>query len=100
MDVAQLRHQVISQNLANVNTPGYRQREVSFDDAERGLENTVLNDVHFVLVVSKLDRELDPGPANLLTEQDPAAKSALGCLVGDVSLKRRGSQRMFGVVDE
>lgn len=33
MDVAQLRHQVISQNLANVNTPGYRQREVSFEDA-------------------------------------------------------------------
>ena len=33
LDVAQLRHQVISQNLANVNTPGYRQREVSFEDA-------------------------------------------------------------------
>ncbi len=33
MDVAQLRHRVISQNLANVNTPGYHQREVSFEDA-------------------------------------------------------------------
>jgi flagellar basal-body rod protein FlgB len=33
LDVASLRHQVISQNLANVNTPGYRQLEVSFEDA-------------------------------------------------------------------
>jgi flagellar basal-body rod protein FlgB len=33
LDVASLRHQVISHNLANVNTPGYRQLEVSFEDA-------------------------------------------------------------------
>jgi flagellar basal-body rod protein FlgB len=33
MDVTQLRHQVISQNLANVNTPGYQQLEVTFEDA-------------------------------------------------------------------
>jgi flagellar basal-body rod protein FlgB len=33
LDVACLRHQVISQNLANANTPGYRKLEVSFEDA-------------------------------------------------------------------
>lgn len=33
MDVAQLRHQVIAQNLANVNTPGYHQLDVSFEEA-------------------------------------------------------------------
>ncbi|HTU90978.1 MAG TPA: flagellar basal body rod protein FlgB [Gemmataceae bacterium] len=33
LDVASTRHQLISQNLANVNTPGYRQLEVSFEDA-------------------------------------------------------------------
>ncbi len=33
LDVASLRHRLISQNLANVNTPGYRQLEVSFEDA-------------------------------------------------------------------
>lgn len=33
MDVASLRHRVITQNLANVNTPGYRQQEVAFEDA-------------------------------------------------------------------
>lgn len=33
LDVASLRHRLISQNLANVNTPGYRKLEVSFEDA-------------------------------------------------------------------
>ena len=31
MDVADLRHRVISQNLANVNTPGYRRMDVEFE---------------------------------------------------------------------
>src|SRR5262245_47847474 len=33
LDVAALRHRVIAQNVANVNTPGYRRRDVSFEDA-------------------------------------------------------------------
>ena len=33
LDVASLRHQVIAQNVANVNTPGYRRLEVSFESA-------------------------------------------------------------------
>ena len=33
LDVATLRHRVIAQNVANVNTPGYRRLEVSFEDA-------------------------------------------------------------------
>jgi flagellar basal-body rod protein FlgB len=32
LDVANLRHQVIAQNVANVNTPGYHRLEVSFED--------------------------------------------------------------------
>lgn len=32
LDAAALRHRVIANNLANVNTPGYRRRVVSFDD--------------------------------------------------------------------
>lgn len=32
LDVAGLRHRVISQNVANVNTPGYRRLEVTFAD--------------------------------------------------------------------
>jgi flagellar basal-body rod protein FlgB len=33
MDVADLRHEVIAQNVANVNTPGYRRQDVQFEDA-------------------------------------------------------------------
>jgi len=32
MDSTMLRHKVISQNMANVDTPGYKRREVSFED--------------------------------------------------------------------
>ncbi|WP_437226282.1 flagellar basal body rod protein FlgB [Planctomicrobium sp. SH661] len=32
MGAAQLRHGVISQNLANVNTPGYHRLDVQFED--------------------------------------------------------------------
>ena len=31
MDVAELRHRVISQNIANVNTPGYHRLDVEFE---------------------------------------------------------------------
>jgi flagellar basal-body rod protein FlgB len=33
IDVAQLRHDVIAQNVANVNTPGYRRLDVDFQRA-------------------------------------------------------------------
>ncbi len=33
MNVASLRHRVIAQNVANVNTPGYRELDVAFEDA-------------------------------------------------------------------
>ena len=32
LDVAAVRQRVISQNVANVNTPGYRRQEVAFED--------------------------------------------------------------------
>ena len=32
LDAAALRHKVTSQNVANVNTPGYRSSEVSFEE--------------------------------------------------------------------
>ena len=32
LDTAALRHRVIAQNVANVNTPGYRRLEVTFED--------------------------------------------------------------------
>src|SRR5262245_13326803 len=33
MDVTDMRHRVISQNLSNVNTPGYKRMTVDFDEA-------------------------------------------------------------------
>ena len=33
LDVASLRHRVIAQNVANVNTPGYHRLDVSFEEA-------------------------------------------------------------------
>jgi flagellar basal-body rod protein FlgB len=35
LDVAALRQDVIAQNVANVNTPGYRTQEVDFEEALR-----------------------------------------------------------------
>lgn len=32
VDITVLRHKVLSQNVANVNTPGYRKLSVSFDE--------------------------------------------------------------------
>lgn len=32
LDVASFRHRTIAQNVANVNSPGYRQLDVSFED--------------------------------------------------------------------
>jgi flagellar basal-body rod protein FlgB len=36
LDASSLRHRVISQNIANVNTPGYRRQEVAFEEALAG----------------------------------------------------------------
>jgi len=33
LDVSDLRHKVLAQNVANVNTPGYRKLDVAFEDA-------------------------------------------------------------------
>ncbi|MFO0966545.1 MAG: flagellar basal body rod protein FlgB [Gemmataceae bacterium] len=33
LDVATLRHRVIAENVANVNTPGYQRQAVAFSDA-------------------------------------------------------------------
>lgn len=43
LDVATLRHDVIAQNVANVNTPGYETLEVSFEEAlQEALGNDAL----------------------------------------------------------
>ena len=52
MDAAMLRANVISNNIANVNTPGYRRVEVKFEEQLREaldksrLQGTVTNKTH------------------------------------------------------
>lgn len=41
MQQSQLRHQVISSNIANVNTPGYTTRDVRFDQVLDGLKSAM-----------------------------------------------------------
>ena len=36
LDAYALRHQTISNNLANINTPGYKRQEVRFEDQLAG----------------------------------------------------------------
>ena len=73
-------------------------KNVSFDDSKGCLKHAVLDNVHFVLVVSKLDGDVYPGATTqLLIEQESAAHSPLGRLMSDVSLKRRWSQRRLAV---
>lgn len=38
LDAAVMRHRAIAQNIANVNTPGYRPVEVSFESQVRALQ--------------------------------------------------------------
>jgi flagellar basal-body rod protein FlgB len=37
LNISELRHRAVSQNIANVNTPGYRRQDVSFEEAVRGI---------------------------------------------------------------
>lgn len=60
LDAAEVRHRTIAQNLANVNTPGYREMDVSFGDAfARELQRN--NDAGAARIVPRLV----PGPGGL-----------------------------------
>lgn len=45
LDAGAMRHRAISQNLANVSTPGYRRKEVTFEDQLRKIMDIKLNGV-------------------------------------------------------
>lgn len=53
LDAAAIRHRVLSQNLANINTPGYQRLDVRFEDLlderigdDRRLSTGALSEVH------------------------------------------------------
>ncbi|OOP57650.1 MAG: flagellar basal-body rod protein FlgB [Candidatus Brocadia carolinensis] len=44
LDVSAIKHKVIANNIANINTPGYKRMEVSFaDQLEKVIKNTSMN---------------------------------------------------------
>lgn len=44
LDVSAIKHKVIANNIANINTPGYKRMEVSFaDQLEKVVKNTSMN---------------------------------------------------------
>lgn len=57
MHGAALRHEAISRNIANVNTPGYRRRDVDFEDALGAAMRS--GDGRAVSLVSPVERQ-DP----------------------------------------
>ena len=61
LDVSVLRHNAISSNIANVNTPGYKVNKVEFEkflgEAKVGMNMTRTNEMHFGL---KTIDEIEP----------------------------------------
>lgn len=59
LDVSSIRHKVIANNIANVNTPGYKKMEVSFaDQLEKAVNESSMNKFDTLqpkIVISKED---------------------------------------------
>ena len=59
LDVSSIKHKVIANNIANVNTPGYKKMEVSFaDQLEKAVNESSMNKFDTLqpkIVVSKED---------------------------------------------
>ena len=60
LDAAWMRNQVIAQNIANVNTPGYKSKRVDFEDAfakalrgESGFRGRRTRDRHLIMGASE-----------------------------------------------
>jgi flagellar basal-body rod protein FlgB len=82
LDVASQRHQMVTTNIANVDTPGYRTRDIDFR--------------------SELERAAAAGPANLI----PVVRQVSGLIErpdgNNVSMEREGlllaeTQMQFGL---
>ena len=82
LDTAALRHRVISNNLANVNTPGFHRKEVSFEEAfsreiQRGGAGSV-SEVHPRVVESQTGgTRQDGNNVDLDQEMGDLGKNAL-----------------------
>ncbi len=82
MNVAELRHRVISQNVANVNTPGYLRMEVSFEEElARAAKSGDLADIADVSAKVEVDydarRRADGNSVDIDKEMGQLSKNTL-----------------------
>jgi flagellar basal-body rod protein FlgB len=80
LDAAALRHRVISQNVANVNTPGYRRREVTFEaDLAKALASPGAGTAHAKpqVVVADGPERVDGNTVDIDREMNDLSKNAL-----------------------
>lgn len=79
LDAAALRHRVIAQNVANVNTPGYRRLEVSFEsDLARALASPGPSAaVRPRVVVADGPERVDGNTVDIDREMNDLARNAL-----------------------
>ncbi len=81
LEAVSLRHQVISQNLANVNTPGFRAQEVAFDESlarELAKSQGDLSNVKMdVRAIEGLDERLDGNNVDIDREVTELNKNEL-----------------------
>jgi flagellar basal-body rod protein FlgB len=80
LDAAALRHRVIAQNIANVNTPGYHRREVAFEaDLARALaaSESPANVKPHVVVVDDGPERVDGNNVDIDNEMSALTKNSL-----------------------
>jgi flagellar basal-body rod protein FlgB len=82
LDAAALRHRVIAQNVANVNTPGYKRREVQFEaDLAKALaapDGTATSHVEPKVVFSEDGpKRVDGNNVDIDREMNEMARNAL-----------------------
>lgn len=78
LDAASLRHRVIAQNVANVNTPGYHRLEVKFEDElARALASPGSPPVAPKVVVGDGPERVDGNTVDIDREMNDLTKNAL-----------------------
>lgn len=78
LDAAALRHRVIAQNVANVNTPGYHRREVTFEaDLAKALATPGSPPAKPKVVVADGPERVDGNTVDIDREMNDLAKNAL-----------------------
>ncbi|MCH2172746.1 flagellar basal body rod protein FlgB [Myxococcota bacterium] len=68
LDVSILRHQVIANNIANVDTPGFVPKRVSFEDQLRSIESSLLSGRSDSALSAELDRVADRLGSNSIVD--------------------------------